>query len=243
MPLRLDGELVLNRDESRRPPVFAAGGLSRYPPGVPEARGLSLSLPYRRTSGFPLLRRLVPILVSVVLLVPAAFVWRASSRPDPIRVTTVTVPDNTATTATTATTVDELAVWQLAVWQAAVWDNATRPTEPAHEHPDDGYVAQTGLQDDTGCPAEIVGVIREAFAGTGYEDWAVGIAWRESRCQPGATNPNGCCVDSGIFQLRMPIHEHRVAGCDVFDPACNARGARSLFDECSTGPWTPPYSC
>jgi hypothetical protein len=124
----------------------------------------------------------------------------------------------------------ELATWQRAVWQAAVWHNATATTTttaPPHTHSH----ASGGGSGSTECPAEIVAIIREAFAGTGAEEWAVGIAWRESRCNPRATNPNGCCVDSGLFQLRMPIHAHRVAGCDVLDAACNARGARSLYDE------------
>ncbi len=173
---------------------------------------------------------------------PAVNVWRASSRPESVTITAgapiPTYPD--LSRRDTSTTADELAVWQRAVWQATVWQNATATTTfisgtETNAGPPETYISE--------CPPEIVAVIRDAFAGTGHEDWAVGIAWRESRCQPGATNPNGCCVDSGLFQLRMPIHAHRVAGCDVLDAACNARGARSLFDECGVGPWTPPYSC
>jgi hypothetical protein len=147
--------------------------------------------------------------------------------------TTTTTPLTDPPPGVTTTTVDELAVWQRAVWQAAVWHNATATTTttaPPHSH-------ASGGGGSSECPAEIVAIIREAFAGTGAEEWAVGIAWRESRCNPRATNPNGCCVDSGLFQLRMPIHAQRVAGCDVLDAACNARGARSLYDEVGPCPW------
>lgn len=103
-------------------------------------------------------------------------------------------------------------------WVSAV---AARPL-PALEHP---------------CPDDVERIIRDVFAGTGEEDYFVGIAWRESRCQPGATNPNGGQVDSGVMQIRMPLHANLVGGCDIFEARCNVEAARRMYDICGVGPW------
>jgi hypothetical protein len=83
-------------------------------------------------------------------------------------------------------------------------------------------------------------VIREAFAGTGQEDKALEIAWRESRCDPGARNPSGA---SGLFQLMLPLHSGLfwqvcLAGpASWHDPWCNAHAARLLYDGSGWRPW------
>lgn len=87
------------------------------------------------------------------------------------------------------------------------------------------------------CPDDVERIIRDVFAGTGQEDFFVGIAWRESRCQPGARNPNGGQVDSGVMQIRMPLHADLVGGCDIFEPRCNVMAARRMYDICGVGPW------
>lgn len=178
--------------------------------------------------------------VVIPALVVGALVLFVGRTPDRVvRPSPVLVVDRPSVSAAPTTTVDELAVWQRAVWEVAVWEQATATTATTGTT---GTVPEPEQRSNdrpqpTDCPPEIVAVIHDAFAGTGSEDWAVGIAWRESRCQPGATNPNGCCVDTGLFQLRLPIHEARVAGCDALDAGCNARGARSLFDEVGACPW------
>ncbi len=179
--------------------------------------------------------------MSVVLVVPAVSVWRASSRPGPVRVETVVSDPRPPQVRVVCGPECELRTWQRAVWQSAVWGNVV--AENAREAAERDREPARPVYEGSGCPSEIVAIIHEAFAGTGHEDWAVGIAWRESRCQPGATNPNGCCVDSGLLQIRMPLHQDIVGDCDVFDPICNARAGRRIWDQCGRGPWTKPYWC
>lgn len=83
--------------------------------------------------------------------------------------------------------------------------------------------------------------IRAAWADTGDGEWAVSVAWRESRCGAHARNPSGA---SGLFQLMMPLHRRLVADvCGepaddlVFDPACNIAAARALYAGSGRAPW------
>lgn len=73
-------------------------------------------------------------------------------------------------------------------------------------------------------------------------EWAIGIAWRESRCQPAARNPEGA---AGLFQLYR--HDDLIAaagpGCVWSDPVCNTTAAWRLYLGCGRGPWSPPYYC
>jgi len=90
---------------------------------------------------------------------------------------------------------------------------------------------------DSGCA--YAGAIRAAWAGTGDEEWAVSVAMRESRCQPGARNASGA---SGLFQLMVPLHNQLIADvCGdaglVFDPGCNIAAARALYAGAGRGPW------
>lgn len=74
-----------------------------------------------------------------------------------------------------------------------------------------------------GCAYE--GLIRSIW--TEDADWAVSVAMRESRCQPGASNPSGA---HGLFQM-LGHHDIFVrVGCeDEFNPECNAKAAFSLY--------------
>jgi len=167
------------------------------------------------------------VLFVVGLALVAVLLLQLPDQPPPTRIDTITAPSTVEprTRPTVPVPVDTLgsarARRDAALFSAWVTAVAARPL-PALPHP---------------CPDDVERIIRDVFAGTGEEDFFVGIAWRESRCQPWARNPNGGQVDSGVFQLRMPLHAARVAGCDVFDARCNVLGARSLFDECGRGPW------
>jgi soluble lytic murein transglycosylase-like protein len=87
-----------------------------------------------------------------------------------------------------------------------------------------------------GSPYE--GTIRKEFAGTGAEDWALRIAHRESRCNPGARNASGA---TGLFQL-VNHNDLLWAACPyVYDsgvrPDCNTRAARLLYNSAGRAPW------
>lgn len=89
------------------------------------------------------------------------------------------------------------------------------------------------------CAGTAVGnVIATAFAGTdvGHAEY---IAWRESRCDPGARNSSGA---SGLFQLELPLHQDLLnAACPLYpawqDPYCNATAARLLYNSSGFAPW------
>lgn len=64
-------------------------------------------------------------------------------------------------------------------------------------------------------------------------DWAVRIAWRESRCEPGVTSPDGA---KGLFQLLG--HENLAAGgCSLYEAACNVAAAWRLYEIAGRAPW------
>lgn len=76
-------------------------------------------------------------------------------------------------------------------------------------------------------------------------DWAISIAWRESRCSPGAKSPSGCW---GLFQLCVPLHMgifryvcpelSAAVGNDVaLDAECNVRAGWHLFQGAGKRPW------
>lgn len=70
-------------------------------------------------------------------------------------------------------------------------------------------------------------------------EWAINIAFRESRCSPGALNRSG---SSGLFQILMPLHADLVRnvcgpGGSVFDAACNVRVAWALYQSSGRAPW------
>ena len=70
------------------------------------------------------------------------------------------------------------------------------------------------------------------------EDWAIGIAWRESRC----TNVQNREGASGQFQLMMPMHATFMAAvcgsADWANAECNIRTALKLYEGVGKGPWS-----
>lgn len=70
--------------------------------------------------------------------------------------------------------------------------------------------------------------------------WAIGIAWRESRCQADARNANEQA--SGLFQIMLPMHRDLFSdvGCDPSewaDPTCNIEAAWLLYQRAGRQPW------
>lgn len=85
--------------------------------------------------------------------------------------------------------------------------------------------------------------IRAVFGPDG--EWAVSIAWRESRCTPGAKSPTGCW---GLFQLCVPLHmgifrhvcpdlSARLGNSVALDASCNIAAAKHLFNGSGRAPW------
>ena len=71
-------------------------------------------------------------------------------------------------------------------------------------------------------------------------EWAITIAWRESRCQAGARNANEQA--SGLFQIMLPMHRRLFSdvGCDPSqwaDPTCNTKAAWLLYQRAGRQPW------
>jgi len=96
------------------------------------------------------------------------------------------------------------------------------------------------------CRDDVERPLRDAFDRWGDGDWATETAWRESMCTPWARNPNG--VDSGLFQLSLPLHDDQfeAVGCDPSqwdEIGCGVAAAANLYAGCGRGPWTPPYWC
>lgn len=69
------------------------------------------------------------------------------------------------------------------------------------------------------------------------EEWAIGIAWRESRCS-NVQNSEGA---SGQFQLMIPMHSALMAAvcgsADWANPECNIRTALKLYEGSGKRPW------
>jgi hypothetical protein len=67
-------------------------------------------------------------------------------------------------------------------------------------------------------------------------DWAIRIAWRESRCQPDARNPSGAV---GLFQLlgHWDLLAKACLDADPYLAECNARAAWYLYSSAGRAPW------
>ena len=69
------------------------------------------------------------------------------------------------------------------------------------------------------------------------EEWAIGIAWRESRCS-NVQNREGA---SGQFQLMIPLHSALMAAvcgsADWANAECNIRTALKLYEGAGKRPW------
>lgn len=100
---------------------------------------------------------------------------------------------------------------------------AVRSTPPVRPNPEGGSVEE---------------IIRAVWPDD-LEDWAVRIAYRESRFQPDAHN--SCC--HGIFQIHFRAHQswlddygvHQPS--DLYDPSVNATVALALYQQTGPGPW------
>jgi hypothetical protein len=89
-----------------------------------------------------------------------------------------------------------------------------------------------------GCNPAVVNIINRDFPPRARA-WAVGIAWRESRCIPTARNRSGA---SGVFQMMLPLHnsQFRAVGCSPSqwaNPYCNVAAAAHLYRQAGTRPW------
>lgn len=99
------------------------------------------------------------------------------------------------------------------------------------------------------CDDAIELIVRREFARWGEQDWAVDTAWDESRCRADVFNWNGGQRDSGVMQMRLPLHHDKFedVGCsadDWADPFCNVRAGARLYELCGRAPWTKPsYGC
>lgn len=141
----------------------------------------------------------------------------------------------------------EITTWIEGVQRAEWYEGVAAAEEAARMEAARAAASQRVAPPRAGAPAAVAGdsgcayadAIRAAWAGTGDEEWAVNVAMRESRCQPGARNPSGA---SGLFQLMVPLHNQLIADvCGdpglVFDPGCNIAAARALYAGAGRGPW------
>lgn len=123
--------------------------------------------------------------------------------------------------------------WNLAVERA----EAARREQASKNRPDDGeldgaFRDSSAVSAPSGCQYEHL--IRATWQEA--QDWAIGIAMRESGCTAGATSPDGA---RGVFQLLGHVDD----GC-AYDAACNIAAAWALYQACHEGPWTAPnYGC
>jgi soluble lytic murein transglycosylase-like protein len=95
------------------------------------------------------------------------------------------------------------------------------------------YVAQ---QPQNGSPCQYADLIRSIWQRDA--EWAIGIAYRESRCIPTARNASGA---SGLFQMMMPMHSDLfMTACgstDWANPECNIKAAWLLYQSSGRSPW------
>ncbi len=101
-----------------------------------------------------------------------------------------------------------------------------------------GFSPSPAPAPDSCAGTAVEGTIRNAFAGTGAEGHALQVAWRESRCNPGAIGAGGAI---GLFQL-VGHGDLLWAVCPYDFNAgtkadCNARAARLLYNSAGWAPW------
>lgn len=86
-------------------------------------------------------------------------------------------------------------------------------------------------------------LIERSFNSAGLNGpYMTDIAWRESRCTPGAVSPTS---DFGLLQMHRPLNDPFFwrAGCDptrALEPACNVSAAVALAQEAGRI-WGDPY--
>jgi hypothetical protein len=119
---------------------------------------------------------------------------------------------------------------------AAVRAHPSRPSSRSGVAAGTSKPVATGVSPVGGCPASIVALIRSVW--TRDADWAIRIAWRESRCQPGAHN--GHSSAAGLFELLGHADMYRAVGCSPSqwaEASCNTRAAFLLYQGSGRGPW------
>ena len=171
------------------------------------------------------------IVLGVLLLIAVGLAVRDSSAGSAPSTTTTTATTN-ARVATT-TTIDQEAFGR---WIRATSETTTTTTLA----PSPPSTSPPTVVSSAGCAYEAQ--IRAAFPGDG--DWAVMVAWRESRCQPGAVNWAETCAPGsnakGLFQMCHPLHAPTFAAVGCTDPLnaeCNIRAAAHLYAGSGRSPW------
>lgn len=182
--------------------------------------------------------------------------WQSGAEPVAIRVrahavtTTTVAPPRSTTTTTTIDRSDWYRGVAVHKWNdTQLWHNAElwnkNATAAASER---ARASQTPVRPRVGIPTAAAarfsggecayaGLIRSIWQRDA--EWAIGIAFRESRCQPNALNASG---SSGLFQILMPLHARLVAAvcgiaASVFDAVCNVRVAWALYSGSGRAPW------
>ncbi len=171
--------------------------------------------------------------VTVVVARAAAPEERPRSAVVAVTQPTPQTPTSAATTTTKGFALSDLQPaleWILAVSPTTVASTTTtvRPTGG-------GNVGGTSANNTERCA--YADLIRSIW--TVDSEWAIGIAWRESRCIPTARHPEGA---SGLFQMMLPLHRRifEAVGCDATqwsEPSCNVRAAWLLYQGSGRRPW------
>lgn len=165
--------------------------------------------------------------------------WAAPEERKSYNVTTVSVVAPVTTTTKlvpTTTTVYDLRKLAPVVEAFEQWTSTTKPKAASGGGRGEGQsTVSRPAANNSQC--QYADLIREIW--TKDAEWAISIAWRESRCQANARHPEGA---SGLFQMMMPMHRgifERV-GCAArqwSDPRCNVMAAWSLYQGSGRRPW------
>lgn len=180
----------------------------------------------------PTRHTLLAIVLATLLFAAAGLAARDTNAGTAAPTTTTT--SSTTVAPTTTTTVDPAA---FARWIEASARTTTTTTTLA---PVVAAAPPSVAPTTSDCAYEAQ--IRAAFPGDG--DWAVSVAWRESRCQPGAVNWGESCGSGshahGLFQMCFPMHlpTFQAVGCtDPLNAECNIRAAAHLYAGSGRSPW------
>jgi len=118
------------------------------------------------------------------------------------------------------------------------------------EAPTTNYSAPAVVTSGPTCTGTgVESIIRNAFAGTGEEDYFLVKAYNESNCIPTAVNEAESCSTDGLMHARglLQLCGHddllsqacpaQVPEVAALDPYCNAQASRLLFNEVGLSPW------
>lgn len=188
------------------------------------------------------MKRLVALLfVTMSLTIVVARASRPEHRVESVVVTaptttTQTAPQTPTSAATPTTEVFTLESLTPALeWILAVSPTTSAPTTTTARPVNGGNVGGTSANNPDRCAyADLIRSVWKTDS-----EWAIQIAWRESRCIATARHPEGA---SGLFQMMLPLH-HRLfesVGCNASqwsDPSCNVRAAWFLYQGSGRRPW------